>query len=49
MAAVDPEKGRAYYQDLIDKINAAVDDGVIADDGTVTTALTNLATERDAH
>lgn len=50
IGAFDPLFSKSYYQELIDKINLAVTQGVIAAvGGTVTTALANLATERDKH
>lgn len=50
VGALDPVFGKTWYQELIDKINQALTQGSIASaSGTVTTALANLATERDKH
>lgn len=50
VGALDPIFSRTFYQELIDKINLCVTLGSIAAaSGTVTTALANLATERDKH
>lgn len=48
--ALDPHKSKGWYQQLIDDINHALLIASIASTGgTVTTALANLATERDKH
>jgi hypothetical protein len=50
IAALDKDKSKTWYQDLIDMLNYAVAKGTIAAvGGTVTTALSDLATERDKH
>ncbi len=50
VGALDPVFSRSFYQKWIDDTNLLVTLGVIvAASGTVTTALANLATERDKH
>jgi hypothetical protein len=50
VGALDPIFSRTKYQDTIDFINLCITLGSIASaSGTVTTALANLATERDKH
>ena len=42
-----PGYSTGYYEEIRDLLQDLVDDGVITAGGTVTTALSNLATERD--
>ena len=42
-----PGKSASFYEELRDTLQDLVDDGVIAGGDTITTTLTNLATERD--
>jgi hypothetical protein len=50
VGALDPIFGRSYYTELIAKISLAVTQGtIVSTGGTVTTALSDLATERDKH
>lgn len=50
VAALDKNFSKSWFVELIAMINQAVLDGSIASvGGTVTTALSDLATERDKH
>lgn len=50
IAALDKTFSKSWYVELIALINQALTTGAIASaSGTVTTALSDLATERDKH